>query len=49
LAAQVVVMVQHVFGVDLDVRSVFEKPTVEGLSREIENRIVEAGSLATPE
>jgi amino acid adenylation domain-containing protein len=49
LAAQVVVMVQHQFGVDLDVRSVFEKPTVEGLAREIENRIVEAASLAIPE
>jgi amino acid adenylation domain-containing protein len=49
LAAQVVVTVQHLFGVDLDMRSVFEQPTVEGLSREIENRIVEAASLATPE
>jgi amino acid adenylation domain-containing protein len=49
LAAQVVVTVQHLFGVDLDMRSVFEKPTVEGLSREIEDRIVEAASLAAPE
>jgi amino acid adenylation domain-containing protein len=49
LAAQVVVMLQHLFGVDLDMRSVFEKPTVEGLAREIENRIVEAASLAAPE
>jgi acyl carrier protein len=49
LAAQVVVTVQHLFGVDLDMRSVFEKPTVEGLSREIEDRIVEAASLESPE
>jgi amino acid adenylation domain-containing protein len=49
LAAQVVVMVQHQFGVDLDMRSVFEKPTVEGLAREIEKRIVEAASLVAPE
>jgi len=48
LAAQVVVNVQHVFGVDLPMRSVFERPTVEGLAREIENQIVEAASSVAP-
>ncbi|MGI8959009.1 MAG: amino acid adenylation domain-containing protein [Bryobacteraceae bacterium] len=49
LAAQVVVSVQHAFGVDLPMRSVFERPTVEGLAHEIENQIVEASSPALPE
>jgi amino acid adenylation domain-containing protein len=49
LAAQLVVNVQHVFGVDLPMRSVFEKPTVEGLAREIENQILEASSIVSPE
>jgi amino acid adenylation domain-containing protein len=49
LAAQVVVSVQHAFGVDLLMRSVFERPTVEGLAREIENQIVEASSAVSPE
>jgi amino acid adenylation domain-containing protein len=46
LAAQVVVNVQHVFGIDLPMRSVFEKPTVEGLAREIETHILEAAPIA---
>jgi amino acid adenylation domain-containing protein len=49
LAAQVVVNVQHAFGVDLPMRSVFEKPTVEGLAREIENQILEASSVMSTE
>ncbi|MGI9073376.1 MAG: non-ribosomal peptide synthetase [Bryobacteraceae bacterium] len=49
LAAQVVVNLQHAFGVDLPMRSVFERPTVEGLAREIENQIVEASSMVSPE
>jgi acyl-coenzyme A synthetase/AMP-(fatty) acid ligase/acyl carrier protein len=49
LAAQVVVNVQHVFGVDLPMRSIFERPTVEGLAREIENQIIEASSPVAPE
>jgi amino acid adenylation domain-containing protein len=49
LAAQVVVQVQQVFGVDLSMRSVFDRPTVEGLAREIENRIVEASSSVIPD
>ncbi|MFL6352863.1 MAG: non-ribosomal peptide synthetase [Bryobacteraceae bacterium] len=49
LAAQVVVNVQHAFGVDLPMRSVFERPTVEGLAREIENQIVVASSPVAPE
>jgi amino acid adenylation domain-containing protein len=49
LAAQVVVMIEHAFGVDLPMRSVFEKPTVEGLARQIENQIVEAASSLVPD
>jgi amino acid adenylation domain-containing protein len=49
LAAQVVVNVQHAFGVDLPMRSVFERPTVEGLARAIENQIVEVSSAVLPE
>jgi acyl carrier protein len=49
LAAQVVVNVQHAFGVDLPMRSVFERPTVEGLARAIENQIVEVSSAVVPE
>ena len=48
-AAQVVVELQHVFGVDVPMRSVFESPTVEGLAREIENQIVEAASSVAPQ
>lgn len=47
LAAQVIVNVQHAFGVDLPVRSVFEKPTVAGLAREIENQIIEASGSSS--
>lgn len=49
LAAQVVVNVEHVFGITLPMRSVFERPTVEGLAREIENQIVEMTSSVAPD
>jgi len=49
LAAQVVVNVQHAFGIDLPMRSVFERPTVEGLAREIETQIIEAASPVAPD
>jgi amino acid adenylation domain-containing protein len=42
LAAQVVTSVQRVFGIDLQVRTVFESPTVKSLSAEIEQRILDS-------
>ncbi len=46
LAAQVVVNVRRSFGVDMQVRSVFESPTVESLSAAIEQRIIAASESA---
>ncbi len=45
LAAQVVISVQKTFGIDLQVRSVFESPTVKGLSAAIEQRILADSEL----
>jgi len=46
LAAQVVMNIQKSFGIDLHVRSVFESPTVKGLSMVIEQRILAESEFA---
>ncbi|MBO0784411.1 MAG: hypothetical protein J2P37_36875, partial [Ktedonobacteraceae bacterium] len=47
-ATQVVSRVKNVFGVEIGVRSIFEKPTVEGLARRIEDTIRAGERNETP-
>ncbi len=49
LAAQVISRLRQTFGVELPIRTVFETPTVTGLSRAIEQKMVELLAALPPE
>lgn len=49
LAAQIIARVRNAFGVELPLRTVFESPTVAGLSDQIQKRILEMLASLPPE
>jgi len=48
LATQVISRVKDVFGVEISIRSIFEEPTVEGLTRRIEESLRGGNKAETP-